>query len=149
MVKRWDPFKDIAHLSEMMGRLLDEEIHHQMGSGASLKSDWMPPMDLVETEDRFILKAELAGIPRKDIVVEVIENQLIIRGERRSKKHGHDEKYFRLELPYGKFNRVFPLPAEVDYSQVHAALKNGVLIVTLPKQEKHQTRKISIKCEVQ
>jgi len=148
MVKRWDPFKDIAHLSEMMSRLLDEEIHHQLGAGTSAQSDWIPAVDLIETEDRFILKADLAGISREDIIVEVVESQLIIRGERKSKKHSHDEKYFRLELPYGKFCRIFPLPAEVDCSKVQAALTDGVLEVALPKQEKHQPRKISVKCEV-
>jgi HSP20 family protein len=149
MVKRWDPFKDIAHLSEMMSRLLDEEIHQQLGAGTSAQSDWIPAVDLIEMEDKFILKADLAGISRKDIIVEVVDNQLILRGERRSKKHGHDEKYFRLELPYGKFYRIFPLPAEVDCSKVHAALTDGVLEVTLAKQEKHSPRKITVKCEVQ
>jgi HSP20 family protein len=148
MVKRWEPFKDIAHLSEMMSRLLDEEIHHQLAAGSPVQSDWMPAVDLIETEDKFILKADLAGIAREDITVEVIDNQLVLQGERRSKKHGQDEKYFRLELPYGKFFRVFPLPASVDCAKVHAALKDGVLEVSLSKQEKQPARKISVKCVV-
>jgi len=148
MVKRWDPFKDIAHLSEMMSRLLDDEIHHRLGAGTTVQSDWIPSVDLVELDDQFILKADLAGIDRKDISVEVIESQLILKGERRLKKAGEEEKYFRLERPYGKFCRIFSLPAEVNCSKVHAVLNDGVLEVILPKEEKTPERKIAIRCEV-
>ena len=149
MVRRWDPFKDIAHLREMMSRLLDEEVQHRLGAGQSVQSDWTPSVDLVELENKFILKADMAGMARKDIKVEVVEAQLILKGERKINKPGEGEKYFRLERPYGKFCRIFPLPAEVNCGGVHATLKDGVLEVTLPKAEKHQSRKITIKCEVE
>jgi HSP20 family protein len=148
MVKRWDPFKDIAHLSEMMNRLLDDEIHHRLGAGTTVQSDWTPSIDLVELEDQFILKADVAGIDRKDITVEVVESQLILKGERKLKKAGQEEKYFRLERPYGKFCRIFSLPDGVDCAKVHAVLNDGVLEVVLPKDEKHPDRKIAIRCEV-
>jgi len=149
MVKRWDPFKDIAHLSEMMSRLLDEEIQHHLATGPSLQSDWLPVVDLVELDDRFVLKADLAGIDRKDISIEVIDCQLILKGERKLCKPGPEEKHFRLERPYGKFTRIFPLPSEVNCAIVHAALKDGVLELTLPKEEKRPAHKVPIKCEVE
>jgi len=147
MVKR-DPFKDIAHLSEMMSRLLDEEIHHHLACGPQAQSDWIPGTDLVELDDKFVLKADLAGIDRKDISIEVIENQLVLKGERKLNKVEQEEKYFRLERPYGQFVRVFPLPSGVDCAKVHAALKDGVLEVILPK-ESAPSRKIPVKCEVE
>ena len=110
MVRHWDPFKDIAHLSEMMSRLLDEEVQHRLGAGQSVQSDWIPSVDLVELDDKFILKADVAGMARKDIKVEVVEAQLILKGERKINKPGEEEKYFRLERPYGKFCRDPPAP---------------------------------------
>jgi HSP20 family protein len=148
MVKRWDPFKDIAHLSEMMSRLLNEEIHH-LTIGPKVQSDWTPAVDLVEMDDMFVLKADLAGIDRKDISIEVIDCQLILKGERKLRKPSSEEKHFRLERPYGKFIRVFPLPSEVDCAKVHAALQDGVLEVILPKNESQTAHKIPIKCELE
>jgi HSP20 family protein len=149
MAKHFDPFTDIAHLSEMMSRLLDEEIHHHMASHPQVQSDWVPVVDLVEMDDRFVLKADLAGIGRSDITVEVIDCQLVLKGERKLRKREQEEKYFRLERPYGKFVRIFPLPSEVSCAKVSAALKDGVLEVILPKEDKHPARKIPIHCKVE
>lgn len=149
MAKHFDPFSDIAHLSEMMSRLLDEELHHHVSSRQQVQSDWVPVVDLVEMGDRFVLKADLAGIDRSDISVEVIDCQLVLKGERKLRKREQEEKYFRLERPYGKFVRVFPLPSEVSCSKVHAALTDGVLKVVLPKEDKHPARKIPVRCKVE
>ena len=148
MVKRADPFRDLVNLGEMMSRLLEDEVRHRLGHPPSTQSDWIPQVDLIELEDKFILKADLPGMDKKEIKVEVIERQLILKGERRMKKIS-EEKYHRLECAYGKFSRVFPLSAEIDCNQVSAVYLNGILEVILPKVKTGPSKKISVQCQVE
>ena len=147
MVKRGDPFRDLVNLSEIMSKLLNEDIHTRFSSGTYYQSDWIPHIDLVELDNRFILRADLAGVSRNDISVEIIDRQLILRGERKLKKAEYEEQYHRLERPYGKFVRIFSLPTEVDCNRVSAVFRDGVLEVVLPKSEDEHTKKIPINCE--
>ncbi len=147
MVKRWDPFREIAHLSEIMSRILEEEFSERSQALTSFQADWIPAVDLIELEDRYLLYADLAGIDTSTIRVEVMDKRLILSGERPIKKVASSYKYHRLERPYGKFYRAFPLPKEVDAKKVFARLQNGVLEVVLPKAEKELPRKIPIECQ--
>ncbi len=148
MVRRADPFRDLVNLSAMMSRLLDDEIRNRLGHRASTQSDWMPQVDLIELDDKIILKADLPGMDKKDINIEVVDRQLILKGERRMKKIS-EEKYHRLECAYGKFYRVFPLSAEISCAAVNAAYFNGILEVTLPKVKTGHPKKISVRCEIE
>jgi len=133
----------------MMSRILNDEVHHRLGHKNPTSSDWVPEVDLVELADKFVLKADLPGMDKKDIAVEVVDRQLVLRGERRLKRAISDEKYHRLECAYGKFYRQFPLPAEVICAQVTAAYANGVLEVVLPKVKNAPPKKISVHCEIE
>jgi len=143
LVKRWDPFRELSLITEMMSRFLSEELSEQ-SSGRELKADWIPAVDLLELEDRYILKADLAGIESKKIKVEVLDQKLVLSGERPVKRGQAGYKFHRLERPYGKFYRIFPLPKEVDSEQVQARLREGVLEVILPKTKTELPKKIPI-----
>ena len=149
MVRKADPFRELMNLGEMMSRLLDNEIRHRLGHHSFSQSDWIPATDLVEFEDKFILKADLPGMEKKDIIVEVIDRQLILRGVRRMNKTISEEKYHRLECSYGKFYRAFPLSSEIVCNEVTAVYSNGVLQVILPKVKTSHSRKLPIQCEVE
>jgi len=133
----------------MMGRLLDDEIHHRLGHQSSAQADWIPEVDLIELEDKFILKADLPGMDKKEINVEVVDRQLVLKGERRIKRPISEEKYHRLECAYGKFYRVFPLSSEIACEKVSAVYANGVLEVILPKVKSSHSKKISVQCEIE
>jgi len=148
MVKRADPFRDLVNLSEMMSRILDDEIRNRLGHKPEGQSDWVPQVDLIELEDKFLLKADLPGMDKKDISVEVVDQHLILKGERRLKRSISEGKYHRLECAYGKFYRVFPLSAEIECDLVTAVYSNGILEVVLPKIKAGQSKKISVKCEI-
>ncbi|GAC1319000.1 MAG: Hsp20/alpha crystallin family protein [Thermoleophilaceae bacterium] len=106
---------------------------------------WMPPMDLVEAEDHFLLKADLPGLAESDVNIEVNDNALTVSGERRAEHDQRERGWYRLERQFGKFSRSLTLPEGIDADSVTAAFENGVLEVRIPKPEQRKPRRISIK----
>lgn len=106
-----------------------------------------PLVDLKENDKEFLIKAELPGIDEKDIEVNLFDDHLTIRGEKKEEKEDKGSNYHRIERSYGSFNRVIPLPEKVDTKKVTASFKNGVLSITLPKTEEAKTKgtKVPIK----
>jgi HSP20 family protein len=94
---------------------------------------WIPPVDIYETEDAYVLCAEVPGVEREDIKIEVAGSELSIRGERRFESPCAAENYQRLEAPRGRFHRTFTLPERLNSTGVSASMKDGVLEVKLPK----------------
>lgn len=109
-------------------------------AGESLS--WVPPVDIYETDDHYILNAELPGVTREDIHVEVSGSDLTIRGERRADALCAEENYYRLEGIRGEFRRTFSLPELIDGTHIRASLKDGVLNLVIPKGSK--SKKIPI-----
>ena len=101
--------------------------------GAERASSWMPPVDVYETRDHYVLKAELPGVEIEDIHLEVSGCDIIIRGERRFLTDCLTENYHRLEGSRGWFSRTFSLPEALDRQKIRAKLEEGVLHVTIPK----------------
>lgn len=130
-LKRWDPFRDILLLQERMSRIFDEALLKYKGSPVS--GAWYPPVDIYETEQALVLKAELPGLEIKDIQIEVNGNTLVLKGERRHGKNLKDENFHRMERFYGAFHRVFSLPCIVDKNGIEANIKDGVLKIIVPK----------------
>jgi HSP20 family protein len=105
---------------------------------------WSPAVDVYETDQEVVLKAELPGVDPKDVDVRVEEGTLYLKGERKLEKETKEEGYQRVERCYGSFMRSFPLPAGVDADKATAEYKNGVLTLTLPKREEAKPRTIKI-----
>jgi HSP20 family protein len=95
--------------------------------------EWEPTLDVSETKDAVMVKAELPGVDQKDIAVSLVEGTLTIKGEKHAEKEEKDERYHRIERSYGAFYRTVPLPATVDTEKVTATFKDGVVTITLPK----------------
>lgn len=130
---RWDPFRDILFLQERMSRIFDEALVRYKGSGSLQGCGWSPPVDIYETEENIVLKAEVPGLEIKDVSIEVDDNTLVLKGERKLQKNPAEENYHRMERCYGSFNRVFSLPNVVDKDHIRANLREGVLEITVPK----------------
>jgi len=111
--------------------------------------DWMPKVDVSETKDSVVVKAETPGMEAKDIQVSLQENVLTITGEKKQEKEEKekDERYHRVERSYGSFSRSMRLPAGVESGKVNATFKNGVLTVTLPKTASAKATPIPVKAE--
>jgi len=106
---------------------------------------WSPSVDISETADNFVVRAELPGMKKDDIELEVENNVLSIRGERKFEKTDEGENYHFMERSYGSFYRSFTLPKNVDSETIGAEYKDGMLIVTIPKKEEVKPKKVEIK----
>ena len=106
---------------------------------------WMPAVDIRETPDALKLYVELPGLAKEDVAITTENNVLTIAGERKFEKEVKEQSFHRVERSYGTFSRSFTLPGNVRYDKVEAQFENGLLVVTLPKQEEAKPRKIEIR----
>jgi len=119
---RWDPLQDLLALQERIHRL----------SGTD-EAGWTPPVDIYETEDRYVVTAEVAGLSREDLQIQIQDGKLTLRGERQSGEAA-SVRFERVERGHGQFARAFVLPHAVDQTGVTADLQNGVLTIMVPKR---------------
>ena len=131
---RWDPLRDLIALHEQIGQLV--------GTDAP---GWTPPVDLYETATDFILTADLPGLSRDQIDINVDENRVLIRGERVGGPGDMPcEQFHRVERGHGRFSRSFALPDAVDVSRVSADLKDGILTVRIPKTRGRGASRVAV-----
>jgi HSP20 family protein len=107
--------------------------------------EWMPSVDISETEKEIIVKAEVPGMESKDIHVSIDGNVLTLRGERKHEKEEKGENFHRVERSYGNFSRSIRLPADVAQDKAKASYKRGILKITMPKTQKESVKKIQVK----
>jgi HSP20 family protein len=117
-----------------LGRLSDED---SLGM-------WNPAVDLYEKDDQFIIKAELPGVNKDDIKVDLKDRVLTLSGERTYENEVKEENYYRRERSYGKFQRAFTLPADVDSEKIKAEFKDGVLQIEVPKPEDRKAKQVTV-----
>ena len=109
-----------------------------------LANEWAPLVDVTETKDEVIVRAEVPGMTKEDISVTLQENVLTLRGEKKQEKRELDAAFHRLERGYGSFVRSFTLPTLVQADKAKADYKDGVLTITLPKAEEVKPKEISV-----
>jgi HSP20 family protein len=139
-VVRFDPFRDITTLRDEMNRLFSRAV----GEGTSSGSAWTPAVDIFETEGAIELRAELPGLDAGDIEIEVDDNVLTLKGERRFDEAVEDGRYYRVERAYGHFSRSLTLPQGVKAEEISASFEKGVLSVRIPKADEVKPRRIAI-----
>jgi len=139
MVK-WAPWQELENMNRQLSHLLDDSPL----STFSEAEQWTPRVDIRETDDALLVQAELPGIDKKDVHLEVKNGVLTLSGERRYEKDVKEENVHRVERVYGSFSRSFSLPSNVDADKVDANMKNGVLEVRLPKRESAKPKAIAI-----
>lgn len=137
---RWTPWQELENMNRQISHLLDD---NPFGT-ASEAGQWAPRVDIRETDDALLVQAELPGIDKKDVHLEVKDDVLTLSGERRYEKDVKEENVHRVERAYGSFSRSFSLPGNVDASKVNASMKDGVLEVHLPKRESAKPKAIAI-----
>ena len=143
---RWDPFRDLLSLQDRMNRIFEESLpRNKVFEGSLTTGVWSPAVDIYETETAIILKVELPGLSKDDISIEIKDNNLILRGERKFEKDIREESYHRIERSYGTFSRTFSLPNAIDRNKVDATFKDGILEITIPKAEETKPKQIEIK----
>jgi HSP20 family protein len=142
-IVRWEPFRELQTLQSEMNRLFSSTFEPRE-NGGSVARRWMPAMDLVETGDHFVLRADLPGLGEDDVKIELEDGTLTVSGERRAEHEGGDEGFYRVERAFGPFARSLTLPQGIDPEGVTAHFDRGVLEVRIPKPEERKPRRIEI-----
>jgi HSP20 family protein len=141
---RWEPVRELNTIQNEMNRLFNTFFEAPAGNGASTGRRWLPAMDLVESGDEFVLRADLPGLNEDEVNIEVEDNVLTISGERKTEREERTEGYHRVERASGSFSRSLTLPEGVDPESVKASFDRGVLEVRIPKPEQRKPRKVQI-----
>jgi HSP20 family protein len=143
---RWEPYRELATMRQMMDRMLDDEFFKPFnsmwergGQAASLA------LDVAEKDDAYVVKASLPGVNPEEVEITLTDNVLTIRGETKEDKDIKQENYRLRERRFGSFARSVTLPNPVNADQIEAVNENGVLTLTLPKAESVKPRKIEVK----
>ncbi|OFV99401.1 MAG: molecular chaperone [Acidobacteria bacterium RIFCSPLOWO2_12_FULL_54_10] len=145
---RWEPFRELVNMRDRMDRLFQDYPGRSWPEEEALAKDiWNPPVDVFETKDSLVLKADLPQVNKEDVDISVDGNLLTIRGERKREKEINEKDYYRMERSYGTFSRSFTLPGTVNAEKIEASFEGGVLSVTLPKKEESKPKQIKVKVE--
>jgi HSP20 family protein len=141
-IARLEPFRGLSTLQDQFNRLFNESSRNHTEESAL--TTWAPAVDIYETPNELVVKADLPDVNEKDIDVRVENNLLTIRGERKFEKSVSEENFLRVERTYGSFSHSFSLPNTVNAEAIGAEYKNGVLTVTLPKREESKPRQVKV-----
>jgi len=145
------PFRDIELMGKEMDRLWDTFFEEMPFSRLARREEWptkwLPILDLSETKNEFVVKAEVPGMSSKDIDISLNGGILSIRGEKKQEKEAKEENYHFVERSYGSFSRTIRLPGDVQSDKIKAAYKDGVLKISLPKSEESKRKEVKIKVE--
>jgi HSP20 family protein len=142
---RWEPAREMQTIQQEMNRLFNTffDPSGNLRNG-EVQRTWIPPMDLVEEQDHFIVRADLPGMAEEDVSIELEDNVLTISGERTRSQEESNEGYYRLERASGRFARSLTLPEAVDPESISARLEKGVLELKIPKPEERKPRRVAI-----
>ena len=147
-VVKWYPSREVGSFQDSVNRLFDNFFRSPVQKDNDLAAtSWMPAVDIYETENEVVLKAELPEVDVNDLDINAENNVLTIRGVRKLSSEIKEENYHRIERTYGTFSRSFNLPGTVDASRISANYKDGILKIALPKREESKPRKVSIQVD--
>ena len=154
-VTPWRPFMGLTRWDREMDRMMDDFLGRRMRSwwpswslrGAEAEEMIGPAVDVFEEKDDIVVKAELPGMNKEDVEVNLSDHSLTIKGQKKKEEEVEEENYYSCERSYGSFLRTLELPADVHSDKVKASFKNGVLEIRLPKTEEAKRKEIQVKVE--
>lgn len=142
---RWRPARTVPSIQHRMNDFFDDFFFPMNFGGDAPGSEmWAPKVDVYEEADQIVVKAELPGVDKKDIEVDIKDGVLSLRGERSVDHEVKEKHYYRKERSFGRFTRSFTLPGDVDAEKIKADYKDGVLKVSIPKPEAAKPKQITV-----
>jgi HSP20 family protein len=142
----WKPLRELERMRREMDRVWDSFFERRPARVEEV-SELLPTLDISETKNEYVVKAELPGMDPKEIDISLTNDLLTIKGEKKQEKEEKEENYHLIERSYGSFTRSVRLPGQVQSDKINANFKNGILKVTLPKTEEAKKKEIKIKVE--
>jgi len=145
---KWDPFRDVAELQNRINRIFDESFgrSRELDDETSLQA-WRPAVDIYEVDGGIVVAAELPGVVKENVSVEVKDEILTIKGERLANPKIKEDSYYRRERLYGPFKRSFTLHQNIQPDLIKATFKDGILEIEIPRPQKEQPKQITVKVE--
>ena len=143
-ITRWDPFRDVLALQNRMNSLFQDYTRGGGEGDVVTAASFVPPVDIYEDDQKIVLKLEVPGMKLEDFDVQIENDTLSVRGERRFEKEEKEENFHRIERRYGSFFRSFALPNTVDAGKVSASYDAGVLKIALVKREESKPKQIKV-----
>lgn len=144
---KWDPFQDFVRLRNIFNELFDRTFQRQLLDDEMGLDRWAPHVDIYEDNESIVVLAELPGVKKDDVSIELSNDQLTISGERKASYRETDAAFHRVERRHGPFKREIAIPARVAHKNIQASMVAGILKVILPLKDKEGTKKISIKAK--
>jgi HSP20 family protein len=144
-VIRWTPWRELEEIADRYTRAIGQA--QAGGQDVVATGDWVPRVDIAETDTEFEIKVEIPEVNKEDVKVAVYNGVLTIRGERKQEKEEHGKKFHRVERKYGSFTRSFTLPDNVDENAIKAAFKDGMLHLHIQKTEEAKPKVIEVNVE--
>lgn len=144
---KWQPYGAVASLQDSINRLFHDAFPRSLSEEDYAVSAWKPVVDIYDKDNAIVIHAELPGVKKEEVSIEVKENILTIKGERSEVKEVNEDKFFRKERIFGSFQRSFTLPSAIDPENIKATFKDGVLQIEIPKPEEQKPKQIEIKNE--
>ncbi len=142
---KFSPWRNSINLPHRLNTFFDHSLFNpDWTEGESKMSNWNPSVDIFENDEAIVIKAEIPGVDKKDITVDFKGGLLVLKGERDREEETKEENYYRKERVFGKFQRSFKLPGDVDPEKIKADFKDGVLRIDIPKPEKQQPKQITV-----
>jgi HSP20 family protein len=143
-MRRWDPFRELSSIQSELNRLFGRTFGVE-GGDEMRAAAWVPSVDIAESQDRFVITAELPGLRPEDVDISVENSILLIQGERRFYQEQKEDDFHRIERRFGTFARSITLPSTADPEHIEASFDTGVLTIEVPKREEAKPRKIQVK----
>lgn len=142
-LRPWEPFREMEEMFRQYAPLLGRTLP---GEGGQV-SHWRPLADISETENEYLIRAELPDVPKEDVKISVENGVITITGGRKQRKETREENEIRIESVYGSFSRSFALPENVDSERIRAEAKDGVLRIHIPKAQSKKPQAISVQVQ--
>jgi HSP20 family protein len=139
---RWEPFESLNRIHSRFNELFNDGFDRSSAKPAS--TTWYPVVDILESKDSYVIRAELPGMKKEDFNLEVKDGTLTLTGERKSEKTTEGVDYRHVERVNGKFVRSFSLPKTVKHDAIQASYRDGVLEISVPKMEEVKPRQIEV-----
>lgn len=141
---RWEPFEGLNRMQARINGLFEESLRPHASSNTHGGGFWLPPVDVLESKDSYLIRAELPGMKKEDFNLEVKDGTLSLSGERKFEEPANGVEYHRVERIAGKFSRSFSLPQTVKSDEIRASYRDGILEVHVPKTEEAKPKQIAI-----
>lgn len=142
---RWEPFDEMMSMRESMERLFEDFFSRRPRTAGPLV--WQPAVEISETDQDLLVKAELPGIDPKNVEVNVTGDTLTIKGEAKAEQENKGRNFYRRELRYGMFQRAIALPTEVKSDETTATFRHGILEIRIPKSERVRPKSVKVSIE--